>query len=83
MRMVMKLLHFRRYRWIRVTVFFSVLVTFLGLLVTTEFRGCSRWRLPYPAVLDLLRSTDLRHLGAATYLDYTGAGIYSRAFIIA
>jgi molybdenum cofactor sulfurtransferase len=81
MRMAMKLLHFRRYRWIRVIVFFSVFVTFLGLLVTTDFHGRSRRPLPYPAVLDSLRSTDLRHLGGATYLDYTGSGIYSRAFI--
>jgi molybdenum cofactor sulfurtransferase len=32
-------------------------------------------------MLDSLRSTDLRHLGDATYLDYTGAGIYSGAFM--
>jgi molybdenum cofactor sulfurtransferase len=73
MKMALKVLVLRKYHWIRLLTCCSLVLTFLALLLTAPNPPIFR----YPGDLAKLRATDLRHLGDAVYLDYTGAGVYS------
>jgi molybdenum cofactor sulfurtransferase len=81
MKMVQKVLVLRRYQWIRQVVFVVLAVTFFALLVTSDSSQSAAGDWVYPGSLAQMRHSDLRHLGTAVYLDYTGAGVYNDAVI--
>ncbi|OHS92773.1 molybdenum cofactor sulfurase [Tritrichomonas foetus] len=77
--------HFQRYRWIRVTLF-GLLIALVISLANTVFT-CDTCQSDsftevlnsdnYPQFLPEYRRKYMKHLINATYLDYTGAGVYN------
>jgi molybdenum cofactor sulfurtransferase len=82
MKMAMKVLLLKKYYWVRLLICCTLSVTFFALLFTTSFSSNATKRFSganYPANLEKMRASDIRHLGDAVYLDYTGAGVYNDA----
>lgn len=75
---------YKRYSWIRVTLFGLLIAVVISLVIDIlKYKPCSDNinnislnSSNYPQDLESYRKQYLKHLSNATYLDYTGAGVY-------
>lgn len=82
--------HYKRYKWIRITLFGLLIALDAALLnYVITCPKCINDEIDLPKIINLLSASNypnelpsfrkkyMKHLGNATYLDYTGAGVYN------